>query len=85
MIQALLTLAEEQQVDITMKTVGILGFGHTGQAVAKCLDACGVSYVIYDPFLKDIESTHLSDYLAQIDVLSLHVLLRAQAYTPHST
>jgi D-3-phosphoglycerate dehydrogenase len=70
------------------KTIGIIGFGRIGQAVAKYALGCGMNVVAFDPFLAnatvsvevanqtvkvDIKTTSLDDLLAQSDFISLHV------------
>lgn len=39
------------------KTIGIIGFGRIGQAVAKIALGCGMKVVAYDPFLQDATLT----------------------------
>ncbi|MBE7441982.1 MAG: D-2-hydroxyacid dehydrogenase [Flavobacteriales bacterium] len=70
------------------KTIGIIGFGRIGQAVAKYALGCGMNVVAFDPFLAnatvlvevanqtvkvDIKTISLDDLLAQSDFISLHV------------
>src|SRR5690606_11157033 len=70
------------------KTIGIIGFGRIGQAVAKYALGCGMNVVAFDPFLTqatitveianqtvkvDIKTISLDDLLAQSDFISLHV------------
>lgn len=70
------------------KTIGIIGFGRIGQAVAKYALGCGMNVVAFDPFLAnatvsvevanqvvkvDIKTISLEDLLAHADFISLHV------------
>lgn len=70
------------------KTIGIIGFGRIGQAVAKYALGCGMNVVAFDPFLAnatvsvevanqvvkvDIKTISLDDLLTQADFISLHV------------
>jgi len=40
-------------IELKGKTIGIIGFGRIGQAVAKIALGCGMKVVAYDPFLKE--------------------------------
>lgn len=40
-------------VELKGKTIGIIGFGRIGQAVAKIALGCGMKVVAYDPFLQE--------------------------------
>jgi D-3-phosphoglycerate dehydrogenase len=74
--------------ELRRKTIGIIGFGRIGQAVAKYALGCGMNVVAFDPFLAnatvsvevanqvvkvDIKTLSLEDLLAQADFISLHV------------
>ena len=77
---ALLTLAEKNQTLLQNKTVGIMGAGHTGQALAQCLRALKVSVLFYDPFEPEQTSTAIPyvdwhTLCEHSDVLSFHVPL----------
>jgi erythronate-4-phosphate dehydrogenase len=55
-------------------TVGIVGFGHVGSALAARLDGLGIVYQVYDPWL-DQQSIPLAAGLEEVlgcDVISLH-------------
>jgi D-lactate dehydrogenase len=61
------------------KTVGIIGLGQTGQAVARIFNGMGCMVMGYDlSFLEDthyILKTELNDLLASSDIISLHLPL----------
>ena len=67
-------------VEITGKTVGIVGFGAIGQLVAKRLSGFDVELLAYDPFLKDksardlgAEPVDLAVIFERADYISLHM------------
>lgn len=76
---AMLELAKRYQTQLKGRTVGIVGAGNTGSALAKCLEAYGVSVLLNDPLLEASgdprEFVNLDALLAQSDVISLHVPL----------
>jgi D-3-phosphoglycerate dehydrogenase len=67
------------------KTIGIIGFGRIGQAVAKRAAAFEMEVIAADPFLDaavatrfDIEMTTIDDLVARADVVTLHTPLTDQ-------
>ncbi|KFZ36749.1 erythronate-4-phosphate dehydrogenase [Shewanella mangrovi] len=74
---ALLELADKYQASLAGKTVGIVGAGNTGSAVAKCLAAWGINTLLYDPLLAQQgdprEFVSFDTLLAEADVITLHV------------
>jgi D-3-phosphoglycerate dehydrogenase len=44
-------------IELKGKTIGIIGFGRIGQAVAKVALGCGMRVVAFDPFLKEANIT----------------------------
>ena len=59
-------------------TVGIVGYGEIGRAVARRLDAFGVDLLVSDPALSAADGLRLvplPELLARADVVSLHVPL----------
>ncbi len=67
-------------MELSGKTMGIVGYGRIGQATAQIARAFGMRVVAYDAFVRAPEVLPLSDVLEQADVLSLHCPL-----TPENT
>jgi len=42
-------------IELKGKTLGIIGFGRIGQAVAKIALGCGMKVIAYDPFIKNAD------------------------------
>lgn len=66
--------------EITGKTIGILGFGHIGQLVARRLSGFEVKVLAYDPFLSaeriaaaGAEAATMEEIFANADIVSLHI------------
>ena len=69
-------------VELRGKTIGIIGFGRIGQAVARRAAAFDMAVIASDPFLDesvanrlDVDLVPLDDLLARADVVSLHTPL----------
>jgi D-3-phosphoglycerate dehydrogenase / 2-oxoglutarate reductase len=71
---------ENRGTEISDKTIGIIGFGNTGEAFAKLLSAFGSSILVYDKYKKDFggkmvkeaEIEHIAKYA---DIITFHVPL----------
>jgi D-lactate dehydrogenase len=65
------------------KTVGLIGLGHTGLAVASIYNGMGCRVIAYDPIFPvnapGIESVGLEKLLAEADIISLHLPLSASS------
>ena len=75
-LTSMLTWCSSTRGELTNHKVGIIGMGHTGVALAKILQAIGVSYAGYDPPKalrgESFRSCHL-DTLKDCDILSFHL------------
>jgi D-3-phosphoglycerate dehydrogenase len=61
-------------------TLGIVGLGRIGRAVARRAAALGMPVVAHDPFAEDdaVELVALDELLGRSDVVTLHALLTAE-------
>lgn len=71
------------QVELTSMTMGIIGFGRIGRAVAKIAKAFGMNVIIAKslantPAPQDTKRIELEDLFSKSDVISLHCLLSSQ-------
>ena len=70
-------------IELKNKTVGIIGYGNMGSAVAERLRSFGCDILVYDKYkrsFKDnfVQSVTLEDLFASTDVLSLHIPLTTE-------
>ncbi len=72
-------------VELSGKTLGIIGFGRIGTEVGKRASAFGMNVIIYDPNVSEHELEHgsaepvsLQDLYAWSDFISLHLPLNVQ-------
>lgn len=73
---------EARGFEIFGKTVGIIGFGHTGQAFARKLAGFGVKILVYDKYktifsdeFSNVASVSLEKLQESSDIISLHLPL----------
>ncbi len=69
-------------VEVHGKTLGVIGFGRVGRAMACRAQAFGMNVLAYDPFVSEkaardfkVELADLDDVLAASDFVTLHTLL----------
>lgn len=73
---------ENRGTELEGKTVGIIGYGHTGRAFAKKLQGFDVSICAYDKYSPAGVQAHvhncnsLNDLFARADIVSFHVPLQ---------
>ena len=76
-------------IELKGKTIGIIGFGRIGQAVAKIALGCGMKVLAFDPFIKEatinleifgadkiaikLTTVSLEKLLAESEFITLHV------------
>ncbi len=70
--------------EIMGKTVGLVGYGNTGQAFARRLQGFGCQVLAYDKFKSNFsdataQESQLEDLFEQTDILSLHIPLTSQS------
>lgn len=68
-------LATLAYLNVSFKTVGIIGMGAVGRCVSHRLSLMNKSVLAYDPWLPEFNKTHLEDILA-CDVISIHANLQ---------
>lgn len=66
--------------ELAGKTIGIIGYGHTGTAFARCLSGFGVKVLAYDKYRKHYgddfaDEVSLNSIYNTADVISFHVPL----------
>ena len=68
-------------IELANKTMGIVGFGRIGQAVARIAEAFGMNVLAFDEYqnkaleTEKVKYASLDEVLAKSDVISLHVPL----------
>lgn len=74
-------------VELSGKTLGIIGLGRVGSHVARIGKAFGMKIMAFDPYQEDevfqpldIERVSLEELLTQADVVSLHVPLTKETW-----
>ncbi len=76
---------ENRGEELEGKTVGLIGFGHTGRAFARLLGGFEVNILAHDPYTKqefpeNVERATLSEIQVRADVVSFHVPIRADTH-----
>jgi erythronate-4-phosphate dehydrogenase len=80
MASALAYLALEKNIDLSSKTIGIIGVGHVGKKVALLADILGMKKMLYDPPRALIEGNEgfasLEEIQENADIITFHVPLQ---------
>ena len=71
---------ENRGTELAGRTVALIGYGHNGQAMAKCLSGFGVQTIAYDKYKTGFSDRYarevsMEEVVKHADVLSLHVPL----------
>jgi D-3-phosphoglycerate dehydrogenase / 2-oxoglutarate reductase len=76
---------EFEGIELSGKTLGVIGFGRIGMEVSRRADAFGMNVITYDPNVSEHELEHgnaepvsLQDLFAWSDFISLHLPLNVQ-------
>lgn len=74
---------ENTGFELKNKTLGIIGFGHTGSAFAKLANGLGMKVIAYDKYRADfdcdyVENVDLNNLLTCSDVISFHLPLTSE-------
>lgn len=84
-LSSLFVVAEQRQVNLAEKYVGIIGCGFAGSAVLALLDTLGIRSRVYDPLLQNSGTNirlHAFDEVIASDIITLHVPLTEQGAYP---
>ncbi|MBU3663732.1 MAG: phosphoglycerate dehydrogenase [Bacteroidetes bacterium] len=76
---------ENRGTELKGKTIGIIGFGNTGSAVAAKLSGFGVKVLAYDKYKQDFGSSNiqecgLNQLQKEADIISFHVPLTEETH-----
>jgi D-3-phosphoglycerate dehydrogenase len=71
---------ENRGIEIGGKTIGIIGYGNTGKALARKLSGFGVQVIAYDKYLTNysdqfVQEVSLNELQNRADIISIHVPL----------
>ena len=67
---------ENRGIELSQKTIGIIGFGNTGSAFAKLLKGFNVKILAYDKYLENHSFQNIMEKIyIEADIVSLHIPL----------
>ena len=74
---------ENRGIEVGGKTIGIIGYGNTGKALAKKLSGFGVQVIAYDKYLTNYsdqfaQAVSLNELQNSADIISIHVPLNVE-------
>ena len=65
---------ENRGIELSEKTIGIIGFGNTGSAFVNLLENFNLKILVYDKFKTDYKyKTSLTKIYQEADFISLHI------------
>lgn len=66
------------------KTIGVIGFGHIGQLVAKFLKGFGAEIVYYDPYVKEVMGMQKVDSIEELvqkaEIVTIHMRVTEETH-----
>ena len=78
-LSALLTLAENNKIELAAKTIGIIGVGHVGSKIERVCNLLGMNVLLNDPPRERMEGgdafVSLDRIMQDADIITLHVPL----------
>lgn len=74
---------QNRGVELHGKTLGIVGYGNTGSAFARCISGFGMKVLAYDKYKRGfgsplVRETDMEEIFHSADVLSLHIPLNEE-------
>lgn len=81
-MSSLLYLASTQNINLSEKILGIIGYGCVGKRVAKHMRQFGMTCLACDPLLSQDELVSQAELLQQSDIVTLHVPLTMAGQHP---
>ncbi|MBN8703379.1 MAG: hydroxyacid dehydrogenase [Bacteroidetes bacterium] len=71
---------ENRGLEIGGKTIGLIGYGNVGKAIAKKLSGFDVRIMVYDKYLKNfstefVTESNMQELYKECDIVSLHIPL----------
>ena len=70
---------ENRGIELSEKTIGIIGFGNTGSAFVNLLENFNLKILVYDKFKTDYKyKTSLTKIYQEADFISLHIPLNKE-------